>query len=459
MAKQDLGLTRRMAEYAAATSYEQLPGQVRQMAKLCILDALASMIVGRPLRAGELAARYARETISKPEATVVGTRLRASAEIAAFANGTSAHADEIDDVGETHNHPGAAVISAVLATAEKRNANGQDVINAVVLGYDICARVIRAIGPQRVLMSVKHAAGDSFLGLGATAAVGRLLGLSVEQHRHAFALAAMYVGTTIAFMDERWHITKGMNLGKSAHTGVFAATLAALGFEGNDDVFEGRHGVLETWAADEPADALIRNLGTDFEVLKTHFKFYSAGHPIHSPVHLVLKLMREHQLHASEIRELHLHVTTYAAGIVADRDTPSICLQDMVAVAAVKGKLGVVEAHDESNFTLPLVRQVRERITVHRDPQMDVRDPASFGALVRLQTDDGRMLEAQQEFPPGDYRETPPADWARIQAKFRDVCAQLLSPDAIDSGIEQVCTLEKADSLAPLMAALSRTDK
>jgi 2-methylcitrate dehydratase PrpD len=300
----------------------------------------------------------------------------------------------------------------------------------------------------------RHTVGDSFLGLGATAACGRLLGLSVDQHRHALALAAMYVGTTIAFMDEREHITKAMNLGKSAQTGAQCAILASIGFEGNDSVFEGRHGVLETWAGDESPQALLRHLGVEFEILRTHFKFYSAGHPIHAPVHALLGLMREHRIDAEAIDSIDLHVTSYAANIVADRDTPSICLDHMVAVAAALGKLGVREAHDERNFELPLVKRLRERIVVHRDPDLDARDPASFGARVRVTTNDGRTLQAEQELPPGDYREKPPADWDRIEAKFRDLCADDLSSDAIDSVVREVKNLEAAENVSTLMASL-----
>lgn len=448
-------LTKTLARYAAAARFDDLPDEVRDMAKLCILDSLCSIVIGRHLRAGELAAKYAQLSGGQPTATVIGSPWRASPEIAAFANGTAAHADEIDDVGETHNHPGAAVIPAVLAIAEKTGSSGAEVINAVVLGYDVCARVMRTIGPQRDLMVRRHTLGDSFMVFGAAAAAGRLLGLDAARQEHNLAISTMHAGTTMVYMAERDHITKAMNLGKAAQNGVFSATLASMGFEGVEDVFETQHGVIETWAGDLPREALVAGLGEDFEVLKTHFKFYSAGHPIHAPVHAVLGLLAEHGLEAEQIEELHLHVTTYAAYIVADRNTPSICLQDMVAVAAVLGRLGVREAHDERNFALPAVWRLRQRIVVHRDPEMDARDPAGFGAHVTMRTADGRTLKAEVPLPPGDYREEPRADWDRLERKFRDLSGEHLDAATIDTIVRHVGSLESMVNVSPLMTVLS----
>ena len=81
------------------------------------------------------------------KSSVVGTGLRTSAVVAALANGMLAHADETDDLhAPSRTHPGCAVVPAALAIAERVQASGERFVRAVVLGYDVCARVNEALG-------------------------------------------------------------------------------------------------------------------------------------------------------------------------------------------------------------------------------------------------------------------------------------------------------------------------
>ena len=85
-----------------------------------------------------------------PEASVVGTRIRTSAVNAALANGMLAHADETDDShAPSRTHPGCAVVPAALAVAERSMPPAKRFLRAVVLGYDVCARVNMALGAGR----------------------------------------------------------------------------------------------------------------------------------------------------------------------------------------------------------------------------------------------------------------------------------------------------------------------
>src|SRR5205085_7799890 len=114
-----------------------------------ILDTLAAMVSGTELKPGRLAVGYAETQGSTPEASVVGTRLRASAVNAALANGMLAHADETDDShAPSRTHPGCAVMPAALAVAERNQVPGLAFLRAVVLGYDVAARLNYALGPD-----------------------------------------------------------------------------------------------------------------------------------------------------------------------------------------------------------------------------------------------------------------------------------------------------------------------
>src|SRR5262245_20604104 len=140
---------RQLSEYIAGALAQALPDAVVEKARHHILDTLAAMVSGAGLKPGRLAIGYAQTQGGTPEASVVGTSLRASAVNAALANGMLAHADETDDShAPSRTHPGCAVLPAALAIAERQHASGAEFLRAIALGYDVCARVNLALRPE-----------------------------------------------------------------------------------------------------------------------------------------------------------------------------------------------------------------------------------------------------------------------------------------------------------------------
>src|SRR5262245_65255193 len=118
-----------------------MPPEVVAKTKLHTLDTIAAMLSGSQLNPGKLAANYVDGLGGKPQATVVGTGILTSAVNAALANGMAAHSDETDDSHlRGRFHPGCGIVPAALATAELAGRSGNDLLRAVVLGYDIGAR-------------------------------------------------------------------------------------------------------------------------------------------------------------------------------------------------------------------------------------------------------------------------------------------------------------------------------
>jgi 2-methylcitrate dehydratase PrpD len=79
------------------------------------------------------------------EATVGLYGWKTTAAYAAYVNGTFGHSCEFDDSHFHCGHPGACVIPAALALAERGRASGRDLLTAVVAGYQAQAA---SIGPR-----------------------------------------------------------------------------------------------------------------------------------------------------------------------------------------------------------------------------------------------------------------------------------------------------------------------
>jgi 2-methylcitrate dehydratase PrpD len=111
-----------------------------------IVDEIACSYFGRRSLAGDLSARYACEAGGPPEARIYATGQRVSAPNAALANGAAGHDEEVDGAHVVGGHPGASIVHAAVAMAEKQRATGAELVNAVVLGYDVGVRIVEACG-------------------------------------------------------------------------------------------------------------------------------------------------------------------------------------------------------------------------------------------------------------------------------------------------------------------------
>src|ERR1043165_6726166 len=217
---------RKLSEHLASAIRKPLQKEMVERVKLHTVDTFAAMISGTRLVPGKRAISYVKAIGGKPEAGVVGTRLVTAAANAALANGMFGHADETDD---THppslTHPGTSVVPAALAIGESRELKGEEVLRAIVLGYDICARLLLALKPMPFLRSGHHAGAFGQL-FGAAATAGALLRLDARRVRYLLTYAAEQAsGLYVMFRDPE-HIEKSYAMGgMPAQNGVAAALM------------------------------------------------------------------------------------------------------------------------------------------------------------------------------------------------------------------------------------------
>ena len=147
---------------------------------------------------------------------------------------------------------------------------------------------------------------------GAAAAAAKLLGLDAEQTAHALAIAAANAplpSVMKTVYGARPSMAKN-NFGTAAWVGGSAARLAAAGFDGPLDVFEGDTGFWRMFGADGfDSGALLGGLGQDFELLKVGFKAFSTCRIVQSSVEAAVGAARAAGLGADgeALAELRIH--------------------------------------------------------------------------------------------------------------------------------------------------------
>ena len=143
---------------------------MREHVRLLLADLAAVCVAGRPAPASELSAAYASAVHPGDEATALLDGRRLGAVGAAWCNGVLANVLDYDDGHRlTKGHPGAVVIPAALAAAQLADATAEELLLAVVVGYEIAIRAGVALHARD---DGYHASG-AWGGLGAAAAAAR----------------------------------------------------------------------------------------------------------------------------------------------------------------------------------------------------------------------------------------------------------------------------------------------
>jgi len=384
--------TRRLSAHIAGAREQKLPPAVIEKARQHVLDTVAAMISGTRLRPGRLAVAYVATLGGARQASVVGTRLLTSAVNAALANGMLAHADETDDShAPSRNHPGCAVIPAALAVAENSHASGDQFIKAVVLGYDVAARVNYALGPDAFAATSRstHSVGGTF---GAGAAAGALLGLDERGARHLLSYCAQQASGVGSHVRDAEHIEKAFDFGgMPARNGVTAATMVAAGMTGVDDVFGGERNFLEAYAADPHPEQLADGLGERFEILATNIKKWPVGSPAQAALDALTVLMSKERIGAADIESMEVHLPGRSARTVDSAPAPNLNVQHLMAMLLIDGTLSFDSIHDGERMQNEAIVALRRKITLLASEELANARPLRQ-AIVRVKTRDGRSL-------------------------------------------------------------------
>jgi len=425
-----------VSEYIASALMHQLPDHVLEKTKFHFLDTVASMVSGSQMLAGERAIQFVRaQGDAAPQARLLGTNLRTTAINAALANGMFGHADETDDShAESLTHPGCGIVAAVLAAAELQNSSGLNMLKAMTLGYDICCRLTKSLHPYQFRANghSSHTFGPNF---GAAAAAGSLLGVNAMQARYLLSYAAQQASGVSCWMRDKDHIEKAFDFGgMAARNGMTSALMVANGFTGVEDVFSGERNFYDAYGIEPLRQELGVDLGKRYEILQTSIKRWTVGSPIQAPLDCVDELIQTlgKELLPSLISNIHVKIPHESLTIVNNRDMPEICLQHLVALMFIEGKMDFHLAHDRSKMSDPKVLELRKKISLEGSDELSKNMPTRQG-IVRITLNSGKNFEVYTR----DVKGTPNNPMNRVELDRK--CIDLMSPILGISQSQVIC--------------------
>ncbi len=441
-------LMRELSEYIAAAARRAPPAAAVERAKMHLVDTVAAMISGSRLLPGTAAIAHVNTLGGHAQAGVIGTGIVTSVLNAALANGMFGHADETDD---THppslTHPGTSVVPSALAIGERDRASGRQFLRAMILGYDICARVLLSVKPMPFLRSGHHAGafGQAF---GAAAAAAAMLRLDARQVRYMLSYMGQQAAGMYTMFRDPEHIEKAYAMGgMPAHNGLAAALMVANGFTGVEDIFSGERDFFFTFAPQGERRELTRGLGTRFEVMRASIKRWPVGGPIQGPLQVLSDLIAEHGICADDVVELVARMPDKELEIVNNREMPDISVQHLLSLMLVDGGVTFASAHSFERMTDRKVLAMRARVRTVGDPKLtDVQ--RRWRCVMEIRLKDGRVLRHQTMAARGSFEN--PLQRHEEEAKALDLIEPVLGKRRARRLLDALWTIDRLDDLRAL---------
>jgi len=396
-------VTRTIAEWAAATRYEDLPREVVVEAKRFLMDSVGCALGGAQQHDVHIARKVLSELAGRGEATVLVTGERWDPVSAALLNALMIRVMDYNDIywKQDPSHP-SDLIPAAMAAAERAGGSGRDLLLGIALAYEFEQRLCEVSFPGIREIGWHHA---TLTAAAAPIAAGRMLGLNAEQIQHAIGISASRHCTTGSVTAGKLTMMKNTVDPLATQSGVLAALLAEQGYTGPEHVLDGKEGFSHVFDSEWKFEILTKGLGESWRILQCGMKFFPTEALTHAPISATLDLVEEHDLAPDEIETVTIHSLARAADILADsskydphtKETADHSLPYVIAAAIADRQVTPLQ-FTSAKIMDPTIRAQLAKVKVIADPEIEAVFPALQRVRVEIATRDGRRLAKQLDY-------------------------------------------------------------
>ncbi|MBY2919394.1 MmgE/PrpD family protein [Rhizobium leguminosarum] len=439
--------THLLAEHVHSLSSAPPPVSTRDTALRCILDLIGAAVAGAALQCSRAARNSATALFGKGEAAIWMTDRTVMPIAAVIANATAASALDLDDGHRAaRGHPGACVVPTVLTLAPFAGVSADDVLSAIVSGYDVGVRVAAAQTAQ----GIQTRQSGRWAALAAVAAAASLFKVEPALIAQALSIAGVLAPNQQANGSSGYSRLTGNDVKEgipwSAATGLMALDLARNGYTGPEDLLD-HPGYYDR-------QRILEGLGQRFEICGTYFKPYACCRYIHPALDRLFDLVKAHELRAADIVSVEVETFGWAlklGNLLSPANLVDIqySLPYCVAIAAIEGR-GALAPVSESLLNRPDLTHLARQVRITVNLEIDALFPAETLAKVTVETRRHKYVSAL-DGPSGDPQR--PMDWQAIEEKFLRVTRHVLSPSKQGAIIDGVLGLA-AGELDPLLRHL-----
>jgi 2-methylcitrate dehydratase PrpD len=314
-------------------------------------------------------------------------------------------------------HCGTPLVATALAAAEHHGGSGEDVLTAIVVGYEAAGRIIDAMPGFRE----RGFHGSNAAIFAATGAAARLLRLDAEQTTHAIALAATSSGGLAKAADTS--VAREYHAGLVTVNGIQAVRAAQRGYRVEERILEMPLGFFAAFGGVDgaaAAAAATRDLGASWDIVTDMaVKLVPGGHPYHALAEAAGNAAREGKITAAEVDSITASRPgmTALSGPLHPKDLIDMAHSPAYFLAAGVADHGFYWVHaSPQKIADPVIHGLIDKVRVG-PPPADNAARYRQGATVTIRTQDGRSFTSTVYAPKGSG--LLGIAWADIDAKFR----------------------------------------
>ncbi len=439
--------TKTLCMYLASARFDDLSSKAKHEAQRGVLDWIGCALAGSGHRTIGTLLAVLQETGGRPQATVLGRKLKLGLLDAPLANGQMGHVLDYDDthMGGVVLHTSSPVLAALFALAERAPVSGADLMLAYAVGFEAGVRSGRtAPGHHKGGWHLTGTLGSIAAGV----ASGRLIGLDGQKLTYTMGIAA----TQAAGMQQnRGTMCKSFHAGKAASNGVLAALLAERGFDSTQEIIEGKRGFSRVYSDTAAPEALTAGLGSGWLIESNGHKPYACGVVLHPLIDALIAIRNRAAIDPAAVSEINLRVHPLVLSITGVVE-PSTGLQSKfstlhsAAVALIDGAAGTAQ-YSDVRAKDPTVAALRRKVKALGDDTLR-KDEAYASVVIGGVRHDAHIPHAS------GTADNPMSD-AAIEAKFMANATPVIGDERAKRAAAMCWSLEQQPDARELIALLA----
>ena len=420
MNKIEISLAEKFSEWVHKLKINDIPEEVVNKLQLVVMDSFGLMASARDEQYIKSLINALQET---GDCTLVGHNTKVNPFNAAIINGTAIHGEDFDDTFEgTPVHVGSVMVPAMLSSAQAKNLDGKKFLKGLVVGSELICR-LALVAPTAVHRQGFHPTAI-FGAFGSSIGVSSLLGNSINEMSSGLGIVGSMASGIIEYLAEGTS-TKRLHPGWAAGCGWQSANFAKSGFLGPRTVFEGQHGVFNSFAKNniEPDFShIISDLGNRWETKNLALKPYACGTMAQPFIDCAIKLRGK----IDNIDKIDKVIASVGEGTVhrlweplEEKQNPStpygakFSVPYCISIGLIKGSAGLNEFTDKYLKNSDVIK-LASKINYEINPKDEY--PRNYTGKIKLIMEDGTVYSSSQECLRGGKRD--PLSTDEVRKKF-----------------------------------------
>lgn len=409
-----------------------IPATVRAAASRVLRDQFGSLIGNSNLPWSRQILAYTAARHACGKSRVITSERTMSPADAAFTNAALTHGFEYDEGHRASgSHPGVGVVPAALAVGEDIGATLEQVVTAIITGYEVYTRIGLLVAPDLIKRGFHPAA--VLAPFGAATVTAKLRGYDAQATLHALAIALSHASGVTEYTSSGGS-AKRIHPAIGVRGGIFSAELAQAGVTGPTSFLSGVKGFCRTFVQRGPAPDAAETFALDapFQILRGGFKRYCCCGCNHAAIDILTDFAGQRDAIESVLLRIPRVSNTMVGTANADAYRPreieqvqfSLPLQAAFALLGWGNGYPVHRAYVDGTLDMERAHKVAERVHIEEAPEFDERYPGKFVAEATIRFSNGQKQTRFVEDSLGTSDN--PMDEAAHDTKFMELTADLL---------------------------------